>query len=176
MKKNTILKRFLCLALLCVFVTGCGSKDAASKDPIDCPFTDLGWETSPTELEKAKGECLGSYDSTYGGTTYTYETDYLDRTGTIKYMYDENDELMSVAWAYSSDDADELKKVYDDILEDTERLFGEGDYTPDEDTNYGKAWHMDNGNITLSVMLTDSNKALQVGYINPRNEEKKAEK
>lgn len=168
MKKMNVIKKILCLTLACGLLIGC-----SKKEPIDCPFTDLGWDTTPEQLINAKGESADPYDSTYGGITYTYETDYVDKTGIIKYMYDEDEELMSVAWAYSSMDADELQTVYNDILEETEEIYGKSDYDTNEATNYGKAWQMDEGHIILSVMLTESNKALQVAYINPRNEEKK---
>jgi len=149
---------------------GCGNVE-----PIDCPFTDLGWETTEEELFEAKGDYLTSYKSTYGGTTYTYEGSYMDKKGTIKYMYDEDGILMNVAWAYGSTQEEELKELYDEIHSGIEEEYGESDYSPASSTNYGATWDLKEGNILLSVMITESNKALQIAYVNPLNEEKKQE-
>lgn len=162
--KNVIKKLFCFFCFLPVpgLFFGCG----AAK-PIDCPFTDLGWETTEEELFKAEGEYDESYDSTYGGKTYTYDGSYMGRDGVLKYMYDEDGVLMSVAWAYSSGDADELKKLYDEIVSETEGKYGESEYTTNKATNYGNVWKLKEGHIIVSVMMTDSNKALQIAYVNP---------
>lgn len=158
---NVLISTFLAGILLC----GCGDTEA-----IDCPYTDLGWDTTEEELFKQEGEYLTSYKSTYGGTTYTYEGSYMDKKGTIKYMYDEDGVLMNVAWAYSSNDADELKKLYNKIHENLVDQYGESGYQASATTNYGDTWDMDEGNILLSVMNTTNNKALQIAYVNPEHD------
>lgn len=150
---------------------GCGKAE-----PIDCPFTEHGWEITEEKLFDTEGDYVSSYDSTYGGTTYTYECSYMDKDGTIKYMYDEDGVLMNVAWAYGSTDADELQELYNKIHDGIEDEYGESGYHADSSTNYGDTWEMEEGNILLSVMITESNKALQVAYVNPLNEEKDSEK
>lgn len=168
-KSKKLLSLLFCLILSAtLFLSGCGKTEA-----IDCPFTDLGWETTPKELFEAEGECEEPYDSTYGGQVYTYPVSYMGYDGTLKYMYDEEDVLMNVAFAYGSKDADELKEFYDKLVADIEKEYGKSSYDTDKSTNYGKVWELKEGHIILSVMLTDSNKALQISYVNPLNQEKK---
>lgn len=148
---------------------GCGTAQA-----VDCPFTDLTWEATPDDLFAAEGTEKESYASTYGGTTYTYDGSYMEKDGTLKYMYDENDTLMSVAFAYGSDDEDELHKLYNEIKEETVEKYGESDSQTDGEktlgTNYGDVWELKEGHIILSLMLTDQVKALQIAYVNPEDE------
>lgn len=162
--RKTITTMLAC-SLLLILLCGCGNVE-----PIDCPFTDIGWETTEDELISAEGEYLSTYDSTYGGLTYTYEGSYMERTGTIKYMYDEKGVLMSVAWAYSATDDATLLELYNEIHGILEDEYGKSEYNTTEDTNYGDVWKMKEGHIILSVMNTDSNKALQIAYVNPLNE------
>lgn len=154
------------LLIFVITLSGCGNVK-----PIDCPLTDLGWEITSKELIASEGEALSTYDSIYGGLTYTYESSYMDRTGTIKYMYDSEDVLMSVGWAYSSDDEEELKALYDEIHEQLVAEHGESGYTTTEETNYGDVWKLEEGHIIISVVLTESNKALQISYVSPLNED-----
>ncbi len=157
----------LALILLSAVFSGCSNPEA-----IDCPFTDLSWETTTEELFHAEGTCDEPYNSTYGGLVYTYPSTYMDYQGTIKYMYDENNVLMSVAFAYDSEDADELKTFYDKLLSDIEKEHGKSSYNTNGVTNYGNVWELKEGHIILSVMLTNSNKALQIAYVNPLAQEK----
>lgn len=173
-KKRNPIKFYRTAALLSALIllfagllSGCGKTKA-----VDCPFTDLDWETTTEELFEAKGDCEDSYKSTYGGVTYTYPSTYMDYQGTIKYMYDENNVLMSVAFAYDSADADELKTFYDKLVSDIEKEHGKSSYDTDKATNYGKVWELKEGHIIVSVMLTNSNKALQAAYVNPLNQKK----
>lgn len=164
LKTKRIITLFCILLLSLSTLAGCGKK------AIDCPFTDLGWDTTPKQLFEAEGECAEPYASTYGGQTYPYSASYMGYEGTIKYMYDGNDELMNVAFAYGSTDADELKEFYDKLVADVEGTYGKSTHDTEEDTNYGKVWELKEGHIILSVMLTDSNKALQIAYVNPEND------
>lgn len=151
---------------LCIIMTGC-----KEIEPIDCPLTDLGWEITEEDLTASEGEALSTYDSIYGGTTYTYDSVYKEKNGTIKYMYDEEGILMSIAWAYGSDDADELMELYELLHAELEETHGESGYTANEETNYGDVWRLDEGHIIISVVLTESNKALQLSYVSPLNDE-----
>lgn len=180
MKKKKNQKKTLCTLLLaaCLLlslpVSGCAEKKKA--EPIDCPYTDLGWDTTTDALFEAKGDYIEAYNSTYGGQTYTYNGSYLGESGIVKYMYDEDNELMSVAFAYSANDTEELQTFYEKVLAETKKNYGESDSEADNaasfGTSYGHVWRMEEGNIILSVMLTDSNKALQIAYVNPKNQEK----
>lgn len=167
-RKKTLLKKAICPLMICAVLYGC-----SKAEPLDCPYTDLDWDTTEKELFEAKGDYLSSYNSTYGGTTYTYEGSYMDKNGTIKYMYDEDGVLMNVAWAYGSTDEDELLELYNKLYDNLEESYGESGYHTSEENNYGDTWEMKEGNILLSVMNTPNNKALQIAYVNPLNEEKK---
>lgn len=152
--------------LLTGLLSGCGKAEA-----IHCPFTDLSWETTTEELFEKEGICEEPYKSTYGGVVYSYPASYMGYDGTIKYMYDENAILMDVAFAYGSEDAEELKTFYDKLVSDIEKEHGKSTYDTDGTTNYGKVWELKEGHIILSVMLTNSNKALQIAYVNPLAQE-----
>lgn len=151
---------------LCIILTGC-----KETEPVNCPLTDLGWETTEEDLAASEGEALSTYDSIYGGLTYTYDSIYKEKTGTLKYMYDEEGVLMSVGWAYASEDPDELLELYELIHTELEETHGKSGYTANEDTNYGDVWRLDEGHIIISVVLTNSNKVFQVSYVSPLNEE-----
>lgn len=161
----------LALTLASAIFSGCGSTKA-----IDCPLTDLGWETTSEELFEAEGVCDEPYTSIYGGEVYFYPATYMDAEGTLKYMYDENDVLMSVAFAYSSESTEDLKTLYDKLLADVEKEHGKSSYETDHPTNYGCVWELKEGHIILSVMLTNSNKALQIAYVNPLAQKESNEK
>ena len=166
----------ICLgvSLLTAVLTGCGSK--ANTQAEGCPFSDLTWESSIADMEKSEGTDHETYDSVYGGTTYTYPKEYAGVSGTIKYMYDADEKLASIAWAYGSDDADELHRLYDDIHSDLVAAHGDSGYNTEKETNYGDVWYLADGNIIISAMITDSQKALQYAYISPTHSTAKEEK
>lgn len=166
-------KRLFGVLLLAVITLGAYFviKNGSQKEPIDCPLTDLGWHTTEQELFDAEGDFTSSYDSTYGGLTYTYDKAYLGRDGIIKYMFDGEGVLMSIAWTYSSPDAEELSAVYQEIKNGVQTLYGESEYHTANQTNYGDVWKKDEGHIILSAMTLDSNTALQIAYVNPAGTE-----
>ena len=90
LRKSVIL---LFLIAMCLFICSCGRSKKA-----ECPFTEITWENTLDEVLALEGEPLDSYPSTYSGTTYTFSKDFHDMSGTIKYMFDDNDRLMSMAW------------------------------------------------------------------------------
>ena len=92
LRKSVIL---LFLIAMCLFICSCGRSKKA-----ECPFTEITWENTLDEVLALEGEPLDSYPSTYSGTTYTFSKDFHDMSGTIKYMFDDNDRLMSMAWLY----------------------------------------------------------------------------
>ena len=152
---------FFTAALLC----GCGSKKSTALP--DCPFSELKWESSVKDMEKVEGTDHETYASVYGGTTYTYDREYQGVPGTVKYMFDQDDKLASIAWAYGSDDAEELYKLYDTIHADVVAAHGESGYNTQKETNYGDVWYREDGNIIISAMITESQKAFQLAYVSP---------
>ena len=90
-------------------------------------------------------------------------------------MYDDNDKLMTVAWTYGTDEEKALKDVYDKIHQDVEDTYGESGYDSENQTNYGDVWYLENGNILLMVVTTETQKALQYSYLNPEVSTKETE-
>ena len=171
MIKKKILSLCLTLTLAASVLLGCGSNTDGSLP--DCPFSELTWTSSVADMEKAEGTDHETYDSVYGGTTYTYTREYKGLSGTVKYMFDADEKLASIAWAYGSDSADVLKQLYEDIHADVVSTHGESGYNTDKDTNYGDVWYLEDGNIIISTMLTDTQKALQFAYLSPEQSTKK---
>lgn len=154
------------LALLAALsMTACGSK--ASTTLPDCPFSELKWANSVKDMEKAEGKEYETYDSVYGGTTYTYDKAYQGVTGTVKYMFDDKKRLACIAWAYSSESADELYQLYETIHGEIESVHGDSGYNTNKETNYGDVWYLDDGNIIISTMVTETQKALQFAFLSP---------
>jgi hypothetical protein len=155
----------LSLSLAGAMLGGCGS--SASSTLPDCPFSELKWDSSVKAMETAEGSDYETYDSVYGGTTYTYDKDYQGVTGTVKYMFDDEKNLACIAWSYGSDSADELYSLYESIHADVVSVYGDSGYNTEKSTNYGDVWYLDDGNIIISTMVTDSQKALQFAYLSP---------
>ncbi len=161
-------KQILCIlfALLALLsLTGCGSRGSTTLP--DCPFSDLKWASSVKDMEKIEGKEHETYDSVYGGTTYTYPKEYEGVTGTVKYMFDDKNRLACIAWAYSSENTDELYRLYEKIHGDMEAVHGDSGYNTNKATNYGDVWYLDEGNIIISTMVTESQKALQFAFLSP---------
>lgn len=163
--KKKLLRLCTILSLSAAIICGCGSKASAALP--DCPFSELKWASSVKDMEKTEGTEYDTYDSVYGGTTYTYEKNYLDKTGTVKYMFDEKEQLAGIAWAYSSEDEDELLSVYETIHASLVSTYGESGYNTNKETNYGDVWYREDGNIIISTMLTNEQKALQFAFVSP---------
>ncbi len=142
---------------------------------VTCPFTDMTWENSVDDMTASEGDDFTTYDSVYDGTTYVFPKNYLDLEGSIKYMFDGADELMCVAWTYSSETEEDLKNIYSTIHQQIEDTYGESGYNTKQQTNYGDVWHLENGDIVLSLVTTDTQKALQYSYLNPKVSNKETE-
>lgn len=138
---------------------------------LECPFTSLNFDSSYEDMTALEGEAYETYDSVYNGTTYTYEKSYLDENGTIKYMFDDKNQLMCIAWTYNGESNDDLQALYDTIHKDVVSKYGESGYDASVPTNYGDVWYLEGGHIILSAMATDAQKALQYSYQNPKASE-----
>lgn len=164
MKKNSYCIFSYVLLSLILIISLCSCHTGLTQEKQIFPFTSLSFTSSYEEMVDLEGESTDTYKSVYGGTTYTYPKKYLDYDGTIKYMFNDKNQLMSVAWAYSSDIADDLYAVYDVIHSDVVEEYGDSGYNAQGDSNYGDVWELDEYHIVLSTMVTDSNKALQFGF------------
>lgn len=163
--KKKLFSLCLTLSLTAVLLVGCGSK--ATDAMADCPFSELEWTSSVKDMEAAEGTEHETYESVYGGTTYAYAKEYQGITGTVKYMFDESEKLASIAWAYGSESTDELYELYETVHADIVDAYGESSYNTQKETNYGDVWYREGGNIILSTMLTDSQKAFQLAFVSP---------
>ena len=153
----------LLISSITLSLLGCSS---VSKEVI-CPFTEITWENSLADIEALESELLDSYYSTYKGTTYLYEKEYLGLTGTIKYMFDDKETLKSMAWMYLPESKEDLENVYADLVKQTTRLYGESGFDSDMSTAKTMVWYLEGGNILIGVMSTGVNEAIQFQFFHP---------
>lgn len=166
MKHNKILTLSLTIvATVSLFFTGCGSKSQY----VDCPLSDVALGSSAEDVIAAEGDNYESYDSTYGGTTYKYDKEYAGEDGTIKYMCDDEGELVCIAWAFDgTNDPETMSALYDTLHAEVVDNYGDSKSTTKDETNNGDLWRVDGGSIMIYSMITDSNKALQYSYISSK--------
>ena len=153
----------LLITSISVSLLGCSS---APKEVI-CPFTEITWESSLADVQAMEGELLDSYYSTYKGTTYLYEKEYLGLSGTIKYMFDAEENLKSMAWMYLPESKEDLENVYVELVNQTNNLYGESGFNSDMATAKTVVWYLEGGNILIGVMSTGVNEAIQYQYFHP---------
>lgn len=157
---------FCCACLFfAIVVTACGDTKKEPK-PV-CPFTDIGWEASVEEVISAESGEFSTYDSVYGGICYNFTKEFEGREGTVKYMFDEKERLLCMAWACSCKDDEELLSLYETINSSVNSLYGESGYSADHPGNYGNVWYLEEGDIVLTTMNTSELKALQYAYLHP---------
>lgn len=164
--KCTRLKSLLIL-LLSVLPLILGSCKNTESAKTIAPFSDATWEYTKENILSCEGKNYTTYDSVYGGICYTYPKTYGAYQGTIKYMLDAEDRLMCIAWAYSSENEQELSTLYESIFQSVNEQNGDTAYATDKPTNYGNVWRRKEGNIILSAMITSDLKVLQYAYLHP---------
>lgn len=156
----------LCTLSLC-FLSSCSGSDE-TVPALNCPFTEMSWSSTTEDILAAEGADYAAYDSVYGGICYTYPKVFEGYEGTVKYMFNENDKLMCVAWAYNgTDDEESLFSLYNIINDSVIDMYGESGYDGNGVGNYGNVWYLESGDIVLTTMLTSDNKALQYAYLHP---------
>lgn len=153
----------LMLCILCCF-TGCGKEENPA--PVS-PFSELFWDSSAEDMTASEGEPTDSYASVYSGITYVYDKEYHGRNGTLKYMFDGDDKLMCIAWAYEAADADDLDTVYHLLHAEVVDACGQSGYNPSGSTNYGDVWYRADGDIIISAVTAGGKYAMQYAYLNP---------
>lgn len=162
-KAKLTVSLFTAMLVSSILMSGC-SKNA---DDYQCPFSKATWETSQDDLKALEGDSKDSYDSIYNGTTYTYPKKYKEKEGTIKYMYDDEGVLMTIAWTYVAENDKDIMSMYDDIHKEIEDACGEGEDSKSNETTTGDIWRRDSGNIIITTMNTESLHALQISFSNP---------
>ena len=84
---HKIIASVLLLTIAFLSLVGCSSAQAK----VECPFTEITWNSTPEDIQALEGELQDSYYSSFKGTTYVYEKEYLGLPGTIKYMFDDEE-------------------------------------------------------------------------------------
>ncbi len=153
------------LVLICIFACFFYLK-GRSGAPVS-PFSAASWDASPDESASLEGSAAVTYDSVYGGICYTYPHTYENLPGTIKYMFDDKEQLLCIAWTYTSDNEEELYDIYRSIEESVEAQTAKEAQTTDKTSNTGHVWYRKDGNIIVSLMITSNLKALQYSFLHP---------
>jgi len=158
MKKTT---KFVYAAIAsAILLCGC------TKTKMEIPFTDFKFDSTLSEVQAIEGEEINSYPSVYLGTTHIYEKDYAGVTGSIKYMTDADDNIISVAWSYVADNDEAVNEIYNKLLSELKDTYGEPEDS-DGVNNYVKIWKLEDGHVMLSSVSTSDIKALQLAYLSP---------
>lgn len=160
LKKKFIILSFLMALLLC-------SCQKNSPNPPVSPFSNALWNDTLEDIKAYEGDEYTTYDSIYGGICYSYPKMYQNRQGTVKYMFDDEERLMCIAWTCSSDEEEELYSLYGVIEESINEQTGTEPHTTDKTSNTGHVWYREDGNIILSLMITSNLKAFQYSYLHP---------
>ena len=161
------LHKFTASLLLITSVTlsllGC----ASTPKEVVCPFTESTWASTLEDIQASEGELQDSYYSSFKGTTYVYPKEYLGLSGIIKYMFNDEEKLMSMAWLYLPESDEELEDVYADLVKQTDKLYGKSGFDSDMTTAKGQVWYLEGGNILIGVMSTGVNEAIQYQFFHP---------
>ena len=163
MKKTNNFVTSLLLLTMFLLVFGCG----ASKKEVVIPFTNMTWENTLEDVQANEGELQDSYYSSYKGTTYVYEKEYLGLKGSIKYMFDDEENLRSIAWLYLPESKEDLEDVFADLVKQTKNLYGKSGFDSDMGTAKSQVWYLEGGNILIGVMSTGVNEAIQYQFFHP---------
>lgn len=165
------------IALLLVSVTFLLAGCSSAQTQVKCPFTQITWENTLEDVQALEGELQDSYYSSYKGTTYVYDKEYLGLKGSIKYMFDDEENLRSMAWLYLPESSEDLENVYAKLVEQTNKLYGKSGFDSDMNTAKGEVWYLEGGNILIGVMSTGVNEAIQYQFFHPEvSSEKPAKK
>lgn len=159
---KTIFKNVI-LFLFIFSLMGCSGR----KEQVTVPFTEITWESTLEEVQALEGELLESYPSSYEGTTYVYSKSYDGMDGTIKYMFDSENKLKSMAWLYLPSSDKDLEDVYSKLVSLTTKWYGDSGFNSDLVTAKGQVWYLEDGNILIGVMSTGINEAIQYQYFHP---------
>jgi hypothetical protein len=162
------MKKGISTALIIVFLLtllpGCGKQTG---NEVIAPFSEATWNYTVYDVKEMAGGDYTTTDSIYGGDCYILPGTYMDYEGSIKYMFDEDDALVCVAFAYTDSDPGSVSTLYEKISSEVTAAYGEGTHTAEHSSNSGDKWIRDEGNILLVVLSTDYSSALQYSYLHP---------
>lgn len=144
----------------------CSCQKKEPETPV-APFSEATWEYTLENIQTCEGDDYTTYDSLYGGLCYNYPKVYQNHPGTIKYMFDDEERLMCIAWTCSSEEEQELYDLYGLIEKSVTEQTSTESLTTDRTVNTGHVWYREDGNIILSLMITSNLKAFQYSYLHP---------
>lgn len=157
----------LLLAMLFCFLCMSGCKKESTL--VTCPFTEITWDNTLEEIKASSGELIETKDSLYDGKSYLFSKEYKGQDGTVYYIFDDTEKLVSMAWGCTPDSSEQLGELYDELHSEITKEYGKSDYNPQGSNS---VWYTDGGNIILFTIDTESYKALQLNYVHPDVAEK----
>lgn len=165
----------LTLAVIFCLLSGC------QKKIYPCPFTTITWENTLDDILDLEGDSQESYDSVYGGTTYTFPKEYNELQGTVKYMFDESERLVCISWMYQCSDSGELNAVYEKLHSEAENALGKSGYEYNtaqfaDAAPFNDVWYLESGNIVFNTVDTNDVKILQYTFLHPDVSEERPQK
>ena len=162
MNAKRLIKIILTLSFSTVLLIGCGN------DSLNIPFSDLNFESSYEEMVKELGEPQDE-TSSYLGTSYCYESDYLVEGSEARYTFDDDENLASISWIYESEDGEEITAYYNDLHKQLVNKYGETTEATNDVTQLSDIWRLETGNITLIALVSSEYNAVMYTYISPEN-------
>ena len=163
MKTKKLLTGLLILTMTSTCFLGCGKNEAS-----DIPFTELGFDTTFDEMTSDLGDPLSDKE-VYLGTTYTYDSDYLELPGNVQYTFDEEGKMASISWVYTCEDGEEITGYYNDIHTQLENKLGKSKESTNNVTHLADIWRLDSGNIELIALVTSDYNAIMYTYLSPEH-------
>ncbi len=158
------LTEFILIAMVIFTIPAAAPAETAQH----CPYTDMWWGATADQVLALEGEePVQTYPSIYMGITYVYPKKYMDASGQIKYMFNENKELMGLAWMYASQDTQAVISVYNDIYTRLEKELGTSNVASTNNTNAGGVWYTEHSDVLINLVSMEGTTALQCTYINP---------
>lgn len=156
----------IAMSLLAASFYGCEKKGG------ECPFTTITWENTPEDITGLEGDGGETYDSIYDGITYAYPKEYEGLPGTVKYMFDGENKLVSMSWMYETEDPKDLEAVYEKIHGEAEKMLGKSGYKYNREelakiAAPGDVWYRKSGNIVITTVNASDLKALQYTFLHP---------
>ncbi len=89
----------------------------------------------------------------------------MEREGTVKYMFAENGKLASIAWAFVTDNAEDLKALYKAIDDEEIGRHGKSAFASQNATSFGDVWYLHDCDIVISTIFGNDTCGLQYAYI-----------
>lgn len=154
---------FLLTFFLLPILVGCGAENKAQAV---APFSHADWQSTPEQIAALHEENAKTTVSLYGGSSYLFPVTWLEHEGTVKYMYNEKNQLMSIAFYYEADSAESLTALYDRIRSMASQSYGKSITTTNQD-NLGERWIRSEGNIILAAFWNEESCALQYSFLHP---------